>query len=109
MPAWKTAKTAKIPISITVIEQSSSIMPKPCSDRARELKRLRRRNTAQVIGTGGLPLKAKAGDADFTRGNGLLRLHGDQRVGTRARRAGQRARPERGAGSSAPARARRPL
>src|SRR5215216_5715147 len=92
MPAWKTAKTAKIPISITVIEQSSSIMPKPCSDRADALRGLRCRNTAQVIGKRGIPLKARARDADFTRGNGVLRVHGDQRVRCRAGWAGQRAR-----------------
>src|SRR5512133_169408 len=91
IPAWKIAKTAKIPISITVIDARSSIMPKPCSLRARVSRMVLSRNTANVIGTAAFPLKARRRDADSTAGYGVLRIHGDQRFGSRARRGGERA------------------
>jgi type IV pilus assembly protein PilC len=57
-----------MPISITVIAARSSIMPKPCSERARGRRLVRSRITGQVIGRRPVPLKAGAGDADFTPG-----------------------------------------
>jgi len=58
MPAWKTANTAKMPMSMTVIAASSSIMPKPASLGACRRRWERAKSTSQDIGKAPLTLKA---------------------------------------------------
>jgi len=57
IPAWKRPKTAKMPISITVIAARSSIMPKPPSSRARSRSCEHVQSTAAFIGNAAMPLK----------------------------------------------------